>query len=106
VTLTRIKSRKNPHRLQGTLIHFTKPKNKMSNQEISKMIAQLQAAIANHEQQENEDKKQIILGLDLTLEQLNASGDAQNKVVELHNQMIKKIRQLEDRVSELEGNND
>ena len=79
----------------------------MSKQEINQMIEALIAAIQKHETQPIEkDNKLIIKGLDVSLEELQSSGDAQTKLIKLHNVMVDKINELEERIDELEGNND
>jgi hypothetical protein len=78
----------------------------MKNQEISQLIAQLLAAIAKHEQQETKkDKKLIIRGPEMSLEELQNRGDAQEQLINLHNMMFDKISELENRVAELEEEN-
>jgi len=78
----------------------------MSNQEINQLIAALIAAISKHEQQETEkDNKLIIKGLDVSLEELQNRGDAQKQLIKLHNAMVDKIDELEERIAELEDQN-
>ena len=78
----------------------------MSNQEINQLIAALIAAISKHEQQETEkDNKLIIKGLDVSLEELQNRGDAQKQLIKLHNAMVDKIDELEERIAELEDEN-
>ena len=92
--------------IHSTQLSVYKPKNKMSNKEINQLIAALIAAIAKHEQQETEkDNKLIIKGLDVSLEELQSSGDAQTKLIKLHNAMVEKIDELEERIAELEDQN-
>jgi len=87
----------------------------MNKQEINQMIATLIEAIQKLETEQNQkhetqqiekDNKLIIKGLDVSLEELQSSGDAQTKLIKLHNVMVDKINELEDRIDELEGNND
>ena len=78
----------------------------MSNKEINQLIAALIAAISKHEQQETEkDNKLIIKGLDVSLEELQNRGDAQKQLIKLHNAMVDKIDELEERIDELENEN-
>jgi uncharacterized small protein (DUF1192 family) len=78
----------------------------MSNQEINQLIAALIAAISKHETQQTEkDNKLIIKGLDVSLEELQTRGDAQTTLIKLHNAMVEKIDDLEERIAELEDNN-
>ena len=77
----------------------------MKNQEIHQLIAQLLAAIQKHEQQATEeDNKLIIKGLNVSLEELVESGNAQNKVIKLNNAMVDKIDELEKRLKTAEEN--
>jgi len=75
------------------------------NQEIEKLLASLLAAIQKHEQEQtNKDNALIVKGLDITVEQLLKRDDAQTTVIKLHNAMVDKIDELEERIDELENN--
>jgi hypothetical protein len=79
----------------------------MSNQEISKMIAQLQAAIAQEVQSKETPKAQdklIISGLNISYDELIKRPDAQETLIRLHNDMSDRLEALADRVDELENN--
>jgi hypothetical protein len=77
----------------------------MKNQEIESLIAALLAAIQKHEKQVTEaDNKLIIKGLNVSLEELVESGNAQNKVIKLNNAMVDKIDELEKRLKTAEEN--
>ena len=79
----------------------------MSNQEISKMIAQLQAAIAQEVHSEETPKAQdklIIKGLNISYDELIKRPDAQEVLIRLHNDMSDRLEALADRVDELENN--
>ena len=87
----------------------------MSNQEIEQLMATLIADIQKHETEQNQkhetqkiekDNKLIIKGLDVSLEELQSSGDAQTKLIKLYNAMVDKIIELEERIDELEHQND
>ena len=74
---------------------------------IKKLLASLLAAIQKHEQQETEkNNKLIIKGLDVSLEQLVESGDAQTKLIKLNNSIVDKIGELEKRLKAAEENID
>ena len=76
------------------------------NHEIEKLLASLLAAIQKHEQeQSNKENALIVKGLDITVEQLLKRDDAQATVIKLHNAMVEKIDDLEERIEELEQNN-
>ena len=76
------------------------------NHEIEKLLASLLAAIQKHEQeQSNKEKALIVKGLDITVEELLKRDDAQTKVIKLHNAMVDKIDELEERIAELEDQN-
>ena len=76
------------------------------SQEIEKLLASLLAAIQKHEQeQSNKENALIVKGLDITVEQLLKRDDAQATVIKLHNAMVEKIDDLEERIEELEQNN-
>lgn len=75
------------------------------NQEIEKLLASLLAAIQKHEQeQHNKENALIVKGLDITVEELLKRDDAQTTVIRLHNAMVEKIDDLEERIEELEEN--
>ena len=79
----------------------------MKNQQIEQLIAQLLAAIEKHEQEQiDKDNKLIIKGLDVSLEQLVESGDAQTKLIKLNNSIVDKIGELEKRLKTAEENID
>jgi len=74
----------------------------MSIENLEKRIEALEALIASSKLTHKYDNKFIIKGLDITLEQLVQRSDAQTKVIDLHNAMVEKIDELEDRIKELE----
>jgi BMFP domain-containing protein YqiC len=74
----------------------------MSIENLEKRIEALEALIASSQLTHKYDNKFIIKGLDITLEQLVQRDDAQTKVIKLHNFMVEKIDELEDRIKELE----
>ena len=68
----------------------------MNKEQILKQIEALIASIAQHEQEEakkNESKLKI-KGLDITIEELLARGDAQITLIKLHNALVDKIDEL------------
>lgn len=76
------------------------------NQEIEKLLASLLAAIQKHEQEETKkDNALIIKGLDVSFEELTSRGDAQSQLIRIHNAMVAKIDDLEERIEDLEENN-
>ena len=86
----------------------------MSNQEIEQLMAALMADIQKHQTEQNQkhethqiekDNKLIIKGLDVSLEELQSSGDVLTKLIKLHNAMVDKIDELEERIEELEDQN-
>jgi len=78
----------------------------MNKEQIVKQIEALIASIAQHEQEEakkNESKLKIN-GLDITIEELLARGDAQTTLIKLHNALVNKIDELEKRLKTAEEN--
>ena len=76
------------------------------SQEIEKLLASLLAAIQKHEQEQlNKENALIVKGLDITVEELLKRDDAQATVIKLHNAMVDKIDELEERIAELEDQN-
>jgi hypothetical protein len=76
------------------------------NQEIEKLLASLLAAIQKHEQEQTKkDNDLIVKGLDISLSELTKRDDAQTTVIKLHNAMVDKIDDLEERIAELEDQN-
>ena len=75
-------------------------------EQIEKLLASLLEAIQKHEQQETKkDNKLKIKGLDVTFEELQSSAQAQEMLISLHNDMHDAICNLENRVAELEEEN-
>jgi uncharacterized coiled-coil DUF342 family protein len=74
----------------------------MSIENLEKRIEALEALIASSQLTYKYDNKFIIKGLDITLEQLVQRDDAQTTLIKLHNFMVDKIDELEDRIKELE----
>ena len=80
----------------------------MSNQEISQLIAQLLAAISKEVKSQETTKapdELVIKGLSISYEELIKRPDAQKQLINLHNLMFDKISELENRVAELEEEN-
>jgi BMFP domain-containing protein YqiC len=77
-------------------------KTKMSIENLEKRIEALEALIASSQLTHKYDNKLIIKGLDVSLKELTNRGDAQTTVIKLHNFMVEKIDELEDRIKELE----
>jgi hypothetical protein len=77
----------------------------MSIENLEKRIEALEALIASSQLTHKKDKKLIIRGPEMSLEELQNRGDAQEQLINLHNMMFEKISELEDRVAELEENN-
>ena len=74
----------------------------MSIENLEKRIEALEALIASSQLKQKYDSELIIKGLDLSLKELTNRDDAQTKVIKLHNFMVEKIDELEDRIKELE----
>ena len=77
----------------------------MSIENLEKRIEALEALIASSKLTDKYDGEVIIKGLDVTLDQLIQSGDAQTQLIRIHNAMVAKIDDLEERIEDLEENN-
>ena len=74
----------------------------MSIENLEKRIEALEALIASSKLTDKYDGELIIKGLDVTLDQLIQSGNAQTQLIRIHNAMVDKIDDLEERIKELE----
>lgn len=74
----------------------------MSIENLEKRIEALEALIASSQLTHKYDSELIIKGFDITLEQLVQRDDAQTTAIKLHNAMVDKIEDLEERIKELE----
>jgi len=75
---------------------------------INELIASLLEAIAeevNSQETPKTQDKTIIKGISFSYEELIQRPDAQKQLINLHNLMFDKITELEERVAELEDEN-